>query len=146
LVKPHRRLSDAQIEQIDAVSRALLEDPGVLCYNTEAAEAFKQAGAKIEDAGDCVRLRIPPSIIDKALGTAPSKVTLGARNPDNRLVLDAHEPRARFGSGSETNVWLDVSFDGNVPAFTRQVGSIERLGKAAHLCENLEHLDFSFAV
>jgi len=48
----------------------------------------------------------------------------------------------RFGSGSETNVWLDVAFDGPVPKFTRLPGSIERLRHSAHLCENLENLDF----
>jgi trimethylamine--corrinoid protein Co-methyltransferase len=55
--------------------------------------------------------------------------------------LDATEPRVRFVSGSETNIWLEVDFDDGTPAFTRQPGSIERLCKAAHLAENLEHLD-----
>jgi trimethylamine--corrinoid protein Co-methyltransferase len=119
-----------------------LEDPGLFCYNQQATKIFKSAGAKIEDTGKCVRIRIPYGIIDKILETAPSKIILGARNPENRLILDAHEPRVRFGSGSETNVWLDVKFDSKMPVFTRQEGSIERLCKAAHLCENLEHLDF----
>ena len=142
LVRPHRRLSENQIKLIDGVSRDLLQDPGLLCYNTEAAQIFKSAGAKIEDAEACPRVRIPSGIIDKALETAPSRIVLGARNPDNRLILDAHEPRVRFGSGAETNVWLDVEFDGAVPKFTRQKGTIDRLCSAAHLCENLEHLDF----
>lgn len=142
LVKPYCRLTKAQIKLVDSVSREILEDPGLLCYNQQAAKIFKTAGAKVEDAGQCVRIRIPSAIIDKILKTAPSKIVLGARNPDNRLILDAFEPRVRFGSGSETNVWLDVDFDGKVPIFTRQEGSIERLCKAAHLCENLEHLDF----
>lgn len=142
LVEPHCRLSERQIEIVDGVSRDLLQNPGVLCYNAEAAEVFNKAGAKVEDAGCCVRLRIPSDVIDEALSSAPSKIVLGARDPGNRLVLDAHEPRVRFGSGSETNVWLQVEFDGAVPKFTRQEGSIERLCRAAHLCENLEHLDF----
>ncbi|MFQ5796512.1 MAG: trimethylamine methyltransferase family protein [Candidatus Bipolaricaulia bacterium] len=152
LVNPYCRLSDAQVRLIDAVSHELLENPGLLCYNQEAAEVFKSAGAKVEDAGDmgkiphtpgnCARIRIPFEIIDKALVSAPSRITLGARNPDNRLILDAYEPRVRFGSGAETNIWLEVRFDGTVPEFTRRDGSIERLCKAAHLCENLEHLDF----
>ncbi|MFH1731492.1 MAG: trimethylamine methyltransferase family protein, partial [Planctomycetota bacterium] len=45
-------------------------------------------------------------------------------------------------SGSETNIWLDVSFDGTAPTFTRRNGSVERLCDAAHLAENLDHLDF----
>jgi len=143
LVNPYCRLTASQIKLVDSVSRELLEDPGLLCYNQQAAKLFiKAAGAKVEDAGQCVRIRIPSAIIDKILETAPSKIVLGARNPKNRLVLDAYEPRVRFGSGSETNVWLDVDFDGRMPVFTRRQGSVERLCRAAHLCENLEHLDF----
>ena len=141
LVTPYCRLSDVQVTTVDAVSRDLLQDPGVLCYNAQAAEVFKQAGATVEDADSCVRIRIPSTAIDRALDSAPSTVVLGARNPDNRLILDAHEPRVRFVSGAETNVWLHVAFDGTVPTFTRLNGSIEHLCAAAHLCEHLDHLD-----
>ena len=44
VVAPHCRLSQSQIELIDGVSRDLLEDPGVLCYNAEAAEVYRKAG------------------------------------------------------------------------------------------------------
>jgi trimethylamine--corrinoid protein Co-methyltransferase len=140
-VTPHCRLSADQVKLVDEVSRELLDDPGVLCYNAEAADIFKKAGANVVDAGDCVRIRIPSGLIDKALDSAPSRIVLGARNPDNRLILDAHEPRVRFVSGSETNVWLDMSFEDSVPQFTRLEGTIDRLCKAAHLCENLDNLD-----
>ena len=142
VVSPECRLSENQVKLIDGVSRDLLQDPGLLCYNEEATNLFQEAGAKVEDAGPCARIRIPSAIIDKTLETAPSVMVLGARDPDNRLILDAHEPRVRFGSGAETNVWLDVEFDGPHPRFARREGTIERLGKEAHLCEHLENLDF----
>jgi trimethylamine--corrinoid protein Co-methyltransferase len=141
LTKPHERLSEDQVRLVDGVSRELLEDPGLLCYNAEAADIYKQGGAQVEEADGCVRVRLPAKVVDKALETAPSKITLGARAPENRLVLDAHEPRVRFVSGAETNIWLDVGFEGGTPKFTRQDGSIERLCKAAHLCDRLENLD-----
>ena len=117
LVTPRCRLSDLQVRLIDAVSRELLEDPGLLCFNEEAARLFKDSGCRVEGAEGCVRVRVPSSLVDKALSTAPSKLVLGARDPSNRLVLDAAEPRVRFGSGAETNVWLEVSF-----AVTNQKG------------------------
>ena len=141
LVKPTERLSESQQKLIDEVSRELLQEPGLLCYNAEATEVFRKAGATVEDAGDCPRIRIPSSIVDRAVESAPSKVVLGARNPENRLVLNAHEPRVKFVSGSETNVWLEVQFEGGHPTFTRQDGSIQWLCQAAHLCEHLDHLD-----
>lgn len=141
LVTPVDRLSESQVRLVDEVSREILEDPGLLCFNEEAARMFKDAGAKVEDGSPCPRVRLPAAVLDKALETAPSRIVLGARDPDNRLVLDATEPRVRFVSGSETNVWLDVEFEGTSPKFTRREGSIERLKAAAHLCENLENLD-----
>ncbi len=143
LVEPRCRLSDEQVRLVDSVSRELLEDPGLLSYNARATELFKEAGATVEDVdSDCRRVRIPAALIDKAVDSAPSTIVLGAREPDNRLILDAHEPRARFGSGSETNIWLEVSFENNTPRFERRSGSIALLRDAAHLCDQLEHLDF----
>ncbi len=142
LVKPYRRLDESQLMIVDKLSRELLQHPGLLCFNRDAASVFENAGATLEDAGDAVRVRISSQLISAALDTAPSTVVLGARNPANRLILDANEPRVRFGSGSETNIWLDVNFDGGNPLFSRQDGSIAHLRDAAHLCDNLENLDF----
>lgn len=141
LVSPRCRLSDKQVRLVDEVSRELLQEPGLVCRHNEVIELFRQAGASVEDADGGTRIRISAPIIDRALKSAPSKIILGARNPDNRLILDAAEPRVRFVSGAETNIWLKVTFEGAMPKFVRQRGSIERLGRAAHLGEHLENLD-----
>ncbi len=141
-MRPEQRLSEKQIKLVDGVSRELLEDPGILCYNQTAVELFRQAGARIEDAGDCQRVRISSELLNQALDTAPSSIVLGARDPEQRLILDAAEPRVRFGSGSETNFWLDVDLQSGSPKYERLPGNIERLRQAAHLCDNLENLDF----
>lgn len=142
VVQPHERLSMEQVKLVDQVSRELLEDPGILATHEETVRVFKAAGARTEDAGKHTRIRIDSDLVDTVLETAPSRIVLGARNPDNRLILDAAEPRVRFGSGSETNVWLDTLWDGATPRFTRRDGCIKLLTDAAHLCEHLEHLDF----
>jgi trimethylamine--corrinoid protein Co-methyltransferase len=142
VVSPHCRLSEAQVRLVDETSRRLLEDPGLISFSPEAVQLFKDAGAKIDEEDGRPRIQIPSSLIDKYLKTAPGTVVLGARDPDNRLVLDADEPRVRFGSGSETNTWLSLKFNGSSPELVRQAGSIRLLKRAAHLCENLEHLDF----
>ena len=141
LVTPQDRLSEHQVQIIDGVSRDLLQDPGLLCYSQDAAAIFKEAGADVDESDGCARIRIPSKVVEQTLDTAPSTVVLGGREPDQKLILDAHEPRVRFVSGAETNVWLQVEFDGTTPKLTRCDGSIERLCQAAHLCEHLEHLD-----
>ncbi|MBN1589141.1 MAG: trimethylamine methyltransferase family protein [Pirellulales bacterium] len=142
LVAPRQRLARQQLQMIDATARDLLDNPGVLCHNLAAVELFRKAGARVDQADGCARVRIPSRIVDEAIDTAPSRIVLGARKPENRLVLDAREPRVRFGTGAETNVWLDVQYDGDAPRFTREPGSIERLRQSAHLCDQLEHVDF----
>ncbi|MBD3176394.1 MAG: hypothetical protein GF320_14540 [Armatimonadia bacterium] len=149
--KPAERLSPDQVALVDETSRAILEDPGILCYNEEAVDLFTAAGAKAEKKTDHWVVTIPPKMVDQALESAPSEVVLGARDPKNRLVLNAEEPRVRFVSGSETNVWIDVDFvetpsdDGTfaplAPRFTPRQGSIEDLRMAAHLADNLDNLD-----
>lgn len=141
LVTPQKRLTEEQVRLIDASSRELLENPGLYCYNKKAADLLEQAGAKRENLDDCARITIPSKMIDKALDTVPSKITLGARNPDNKLIIDAEEPRVRFVSGSETNITLTVEYKNGVPEYIEHEGSIELLKDAAHLAENLNNLD-----
>ena len=141
LVSPHKRLDEKQIKLIDAASRELLENPGIYCYNSRASEIFEKAGAKREKLSQCDRIILPSSVIDKALETAPARIVLGARNKNNRLVLDASEPRVRFVSGSETNITLTADYSSGKREFVTREGSIELLQDAAHLCDNLENLD-----
>ena len=138
LVKPEERYTEKQVHLIDSLSREILEEIGIISFNKQATELFRKAGCRTDGAS----VFIPSTLVDRALETAPSVVTLGARDPDNRLILDAAEPRVRFGTGSETNRWLDIKFEEGRPVFTSLPGSMELLGRAAHIAENLEHLDF----
>jgi trimethylamine--corrinoid protein Co-methyltransferase len=141
LVTPYDRLSEDQIRLIDGISRELLKNPGLLCYSPQAADIYERAGAKREDVNGVTRLGLSERMIDEALESAPSRIVLGARDPDNRLILDAHEPRVRFVSGAETNIWLETVFEDGRATFTREEGSIAYLRRAAHLCDHLENLD-----
>jgi trimethylamine---corrinoid protein Co-methyltransferase len=141
LVIPQNRLSQEQVRTIDGISREILMDPGLVCFNSTAAELFRKAGATTEDLPNSVRVRIPGKLVDRVLASVPSRIVLGARNPENRLILDAAEPRVRFVSGAETNFWLEADLSGPAVQFHRRSGSIPYLCRAAHLCENLENLD-----
>jgi trimethylamine---corrinoid protein Co-methyltransferase len=140
--RPYCRLSESELKIIDGASREILEDTGLFSYNREVGDIFKKAGAKTEEKDRYVHIKIPPALIDRILETTPSKIVLGARNPENKLILDAYEPRVRFGSGAETNIWLDVDFKNTSPVYTRKDGAIKHLVKAAHLSEYMENLDF----
>ncbi len=156
VVKPYERLNREQIELIHRTSLDLLENPGILCYNQDCVAMLEKAGAKIkatrEGEHEAWWVSIPESIIKQALDTAPSKVVLGARDPEHRIIMEAEGTRVHFGTGSETNYWLEIEPETFVskkdgqekvfPVMKKNRGNLEYLCRSAHLSEQLENLDF----
>lgn len=152
---PIERLTGDQVRQIHDASMEILKDPGLLCFNRKAAEIFKNHGAEVKDiSGDspCWLVKIPEKLVNDALENAPKTVTLGARNPDNALVMKGDEARVFWITGSETNTWLDVEFptytkksdptqEIKVPEFIPRRGTLADLCDSAHVCEHLETVD-----
>ena len=157
LVKPYERLNMNQVKWLDEASLGILADPGIWCYNERAAKLFKAHGARVREEQEkysvCWRVSFPSGLIKEAVDRAPSQFILGARNPENRLLLDAQVPRVYFGTGSEANFWIDTELETftstrdpniqvEVPRFRQCRGDSDLLCRAARLCERLEHLDF----
>jgi trimethylamine--corrinoid protein Co-methyltransferase len=155
-VAPTRRLDDRRIEQIAGASLALLDDPGVLCYNEQAADIYRQAGCRVEPQdgkSPFWRVRFPAGVVKAALESVPSEVVLGARNPANRLKLNAHRADVYFGTGSEANIVLESELrkfsatdDSETvithPGYRQERGSIGGLCRSAKLCNALGQVDF----
>jgi trimethylamine--corrinoid protein Co-methyltransferase len=153
---PLERLSSEQVRQIHEASVEILKDPGLLCFNRKAAEIFQSHGAEVTDVSGsettCWDIKIPERLVMEALDNAPKTVKLGARNPDNSLIMKGDEPRVFFITGSETNIWLDVDFPTYVnkveptkeikfPEFHPRRGTVADLCDSAHVCEHLETVD-----
>ncbi len=134
----------------------ILLDPGIICFNKDAAEVFASGGAGFTAIeGERLPywiLKIPEKLVLEAVEAAPKVIKLGARNEDNCLILNGNEPRVRFASGSETNNWLEVDIEAfvsknepgrevNIPVFRTERGNTDRLAMAAHLCEYLDSWD-----
>jgi trimethylamine--corrinoid protein Co-methyltransferase len=157
IVKPYQRLGADDIARIHAASMEILRDPGVWCYNERAAKLFKEHGAQVREEKECDsavwRVFPPAGLVEEMAARAPSQIVLGARNPANKLLLDAATPRVYFGTGSEANVVLDTRLEEYVstenpvkkimaPVHTEQRGSTALLARAAHLCDRLDNVDF----
>lgn len=134
----------------------ILMNPGLVCFNRQAADIFQSNGADVTTITDSDNpswlVKIPEKLVLDALESAPKTVKLGARNPDNSLIMHGEEPRVYFISGSETNIWLDVNFETyvkksntgteiQVPEFAPRRGMVADLCQSAHVCEHLETLD-----
>jgi trimethylamine--corrinoid protein Co-methyltransferase len=156
LVEPYQRLNREQIERIHRASLDILVNPGIVCFNRQAAEIFGDAGAEVtaleSEGAPSWLLKIPERIESQALASAPKAVKLGARDENNCLILNGNEPRVYFASGSEANIWLDVEAEAfvsktrpglevSLPVFKVQRGTVNRLARAAHLCEYLDSWD-----
>jgi len=153
---PYERMTGKQVTQIHQASMEILGDPGLMCFNRQAAEIFGDNGAGVSSVTTsdhpCWLVKIPEKLVVDALDNAPKTVKLGARNPDNTLVMNGEVPRVYFISGSETNIWLDVDFptyvkksdpsaEIQVPEFHPRRGTVADLCQSAHVCEHLETLD-----
>jgi trimethylamine--corrinoid protein Co-methyltransferase len=153
---PYKRITDEQVRQIHRASLEILVDPGLICFSKKAAEIFQSHGAEVSTVAGAEHpqwyIKIPEKLITEALDSAPKTVKLGARNPDNTLIMKGDEPRVYFISGSETNIWLDVDFptyvkksdssvEIKVPEFHPRRGTVADLCQSAYVCEHLETLD-----
>jgi trimethylamine--corrinoid protein Co-methyltransferase len=153
---PYKRITDRQVKQIHKASLEILVDPGLTCFNKKAAEIFNSNGAEVAAITGAEHpswhIKIPKKLVTEALDSAPKTVKLGARNPDNALIMKGDEARVYFISGSETNIWLDVDFPAyvkksdsgveiKVPEFYPRRDMVADLCQSAHVCEHLETLD-----
>lgn len=76
---PIEPLSQDQLMTLHAASLRLLEEIGIEFMGMAARQAFRRAGAEVNEATGLVR--IPRGLVDQALATAPASFTLTPRNP-----------------------------------------------------------------
>jgi trimethylamine--corrinoid protein Co-methyltransferase len=153
---PYERINKKQITLIHEASIEILNDPGLISFNREAAEIFNSNGAVVTSVSSSEHpywlVKIPEKLVIDALNRTPKTVKLGARNENNSLIMNGEEPRVYWISGSETNIWLDVDFSTYIkksdpgkeiqmPEFHPRRGTIADLCQSAHVCEHLETLD-----
>ncbi|MFC1928744.1 trimethylamine methyltransferase family protein [Chloroflexota bacterium] len=153
---PYERLTIEQVQQIHESSIQILNDLGLLSFNRKASEIFHSHGAEVTTVSDsdipCCHVKIPERLVLDALASTPKTVKLGARKPDNILVMKGDEPRVFFVTGSETNICLDVDFSAyvkksdptneiQVPEFRPRRATVADLCDSAHVCEHLETVD-----
>lgn len=82
---PLRLISDDEVTAIHRAALKLLETVGVRCAVKEARDLFARAGAVIDESDS--RVRLGPEIVEAALTTAPSELTLTPRNPARAVKL-----------------------------------------------------------
>jgi len=126
-----RVLGDDQIEQIFFAALDVLEATGARFHHTEAVELFRNSDAVVTDGN---RVRVPASLVQRALGNNPRKITLMGRN--GRRTLRVQKDDAAFGTGSD----LPFTYDRVTGARRRTL--YEDVRNAAKFVDALSEYDF----
>jgi len=125
------RLTVEQCEMIHNASLEILERTGVRLYEPEAVALLTAAGATVEDEN---RVRIPHTIIEDALETAPTEVVLHDRNGERVMPLGGY--RSFYGPGSDLLNIIDHRTG------ERRKPVLEDVVNGITLCDALDNIDF----
>ena len=90
--------SDDELEEIHLATLEVLENTGVFVEAPDALALFEDAGAIVDPDKKIVKLA--PYMVEEAIASAPSKLFLAGRNPENDIVLEANRVGfTTFGEG-----------------------------------------------
>ena len=124
---PRLHLLDPEdIEAIDQSTRTLLAESGIDVHSPKARKALTARGATA--VGNGPRVRLPETVLDEALRTAPREIVLGSRDGKHDLrVPDGEVHVATDGCG--VNV-LDFETGERRPSTARDLAGFTRVADA----------------
>jgi len=99
----YRPLAESDVRKIADAAFEVLAKAGMQVFSEQAFEALKQAGAETDAESRIVRL--PRALVEDAIASNPSSVTLYARNGQCNAVLEKN--RVHYGTGGTAIYVLD---------------------------------------
>jgi trimethylamine--corrinoid protein Co-methyltransferase len=114
---PYRPLSSGHVRQISDAAFEVLAKGGVAVHSPTGFEAFKAAGATVDEATRIVRL--PRALVEDAIDSNPSSVTLFSRDGKCDAVLE--RDRVHYGTGGTAIYVLDPDSGERRPSTSEDV-------------------------
>jgi trimethylamine---corrinoid protein Co-methyltransferase len=133
-VKDHthfRRLSEKECQKLHWASLEILKRTGARLHHQPAIDLLKKAGASVSDGN---RVRIPATLVENALNTAPHEITLYNRHGDPVIAIG--DFRSFFGTGSDCLNILDHRTG------ERRQPLLQDVIEGVTLCDALPNIDF----
>ncbi|MGD8294415.1 MAG: trimethylamine methyltransferase family protein [Desulfobacterales bacterium] len=123
-------LSKNDCSNIHLATLRVLEKTGICVENTRALEVFHSHGAAVDHKNRVVRL--PASIVEDAIQSAPSQVTLAGLKPDRDIIL-------------EDNSTVFTNFSGNIRLVDPRTFKVRQSNKkdleaATRLCDAIDEI------
>lgn len=100
LFAPIDILRPEHVEAIHETSLRILEEVGIELMNAEACDLLEKAGASVDHETGVVRL--DRGLVEQALATVPSEVTLTPRNPDRAITVGGDHVNFTLVAGPPT--------------------------------------------
>jgi trimethylamine--corrinoid protein Co-methyltransferase len=119
------RLTTDQCTTIHNASLEVLERTGVQLHFQEAVEMLRKAGARVSEGN---RVRVPASLVEKALNTAPKQVQIFDRQGEPAMLLGGRNNY--YGSGSDCLYIVDHRTNQRRRAVLQDVVEGARVGDA----------------
>jgi trimethylamine--corrinoid protein Co-methyltransferase len=126
----YKPLSDQDVKRIVDEAIGLLDRSGMHIYSKTARDYLSKSGAKIEGNGPAVHL--PKSLVEDAIASTPSSITLYGRSPDHNVVLE--DSRVYYGTGGTAINVIDLE------SGKRRPSTLEDVKLNARLVDALEHV------
>ncbi len=114
---PYRPLSDFDVRRIADAAFDILARSGVAVYSATAFEALRAAGAECDESTRVVRL--PKPLVEDAIASNPSSITLFSRDGECDAVLEKN--RVHYGTGGTAIYVLDPDTGERRPSTTEDV-------------------------
>jgi len=99
----YRVLTDEQIERIYGAAIEVLETVGAQFHHEEALNLFRHQSEAVVDSNNVVR--VPASLVERALRTQPRTINLFGRTGQHRLTMIPNE--VAYGTGSDLPFFID---------------------------------------
>ena len=100
---PYKLLNDGDVRKIADAAFEVLSKSGMIVYSPTAFDAFKAAGAETDMETQTVRL--PRGLVEDAIASNPSSITLYSRDGKCDAVLE--KSRVHYGTGGTAIYVLD---------------------------------------
>ncbi|SLM30162.1 putative Trimethylamine methyltransferase mttB [Desulfamplus magnetovallimortis] len=96
-----KTLNNEQLDALHSATLSVLERTGIAIKHPKALEIFDGAGCKVESG----RVRFPPDVVEKAIASAPERVSLGNRFNNSEISLEG--AKTYFGATVDCVNYLD---------------------------------------
>ena len=128
----YQPLSQSSLERIHQATLEIFEEVGFEVHYQGALEVFAQSGAKVDF--DRKHVRLSPQLVEKAIGTAPSKVVLYGREERHNLILEGK--RVYLGTGGTAVNVIDLE------SGEKRLSTLEDIRQMARLVDALDNVHF----